>query len=371
MKVPYFVPWITNKDKATILKSLDGRWLTNGPFLKKFEDKFSKTLESKYSIGCSSATHALHMSLKALGIKKGDEVIVPTFTFASTADVVRYCDAKLRLCDVDLETYNITPLELEKNLSSSTKAVIVVHYGGQACDMKQIISLSKKYNFEIIEDCAHSLGSVYMKNFCGTLSRAGCFSFYPTKIITTGEGGMVTTNDKSINSKIKLFRSHNMTRNPKERESEATWKYDISTMGYNYRLDEIRSALGYSQLQRINRINNQRIKIAKLYNDAISSIPGLMIPKVSKNRNHIYHLYTIRVTENYPLTRDELFSKLHKLGIGTSVQYTPLHQLTYLKNKFKKSLFPNANLLYKQVLSLPIFPTMSKKQVDYVVTALK
>jgi perosamine synthetase len=371
MKVPFFVPWITDKDKTFILKSLDSRWLTNGPFLNKFETKFSKTLDCKYSIGCSSATHALHMCLKALGIKNGDEVIVPTLTFAATADVVQYCDAKLKLCDVDSETFNITPLEIEKNINSRTKAVIVVHYGGQACDMKEIISLSQKYNFDIIEDCAHSLGSMYMKKFCGTFSRAGCFSFYPTKIITTGEGGMVTTNEKLLNTKIKLLRSHNMTKNPRDRETEAIWKYDIPEMGYNYRLDEIRSSLGYSQLQRIKKINQLRLKIAKSYNHAIDNIPGLISPKISKDRNHIYHLYTIRVTDDYPLSRDELFSKLHKLGIGTSVQYTPLHQLTYLRQKFKESLFPNANLLYKQILSLPIFPTMSQKQVNYVIKALK
>ncbi|NIU02252.1 MAG: UDP-4-amino-4,6-dideoxy-N-acetyl-beta-L-altrosamine transaminase, partial [Nitrosopumilaceae archaeon] len=261
--------------------------------------------------------------------------------------------------------------DIEKKITSSTKAVIVVHYGGQACDMDSIISLSRKYSFDIIEDCAHSLGSTYKKKFCGNFSRAACFSFYPTKIITTGEGGMITTNEESIHHKIKSLRSHNMTKNPRDRENEATWKYDISEIGFNYRLDEIRSSLGYSQLQRINKINQLRIKIARLYEDAINSIPGLIPPKNSKCRNHIYHLYTIRITNDYPLSRDQLFKKLHKLGIGTSVQYTPLHHLTYLKNKFTNSNFPNANILFKQILSLPIFPTMSQKQVNYVINALK
>ena len=263
MKVPYFKPWITTLDKKNVLKALDQRWLTNGPFLFKFEERVRRYVGSRYAVGCSTATHALHMCLKSIGVTKNDQVIVPTLTFASTLDVVKYCGAKPVLCDVDLNTLNISTTEIEKNITNKTKAVIIVHYGGQACDMREILNLSRKYNFHIIEDCAHALGSTYKNNYCGTIGKAGCFSFYPTKIITTGEGGMITTNDKRIYDKTKLLRSHGITRNPKERESNAIWKYDILEMGYNYRLDEIRSSLGLSQMKRINQINNKRIKIAK------------------------------------------------------------------------------------------------------------
>jgi perosamine synthetase len=371
MKVPYFKPWITSSDKKNVLKALDQRWLTNGPFLFKFEEKVRKYINSKYTIGCSTATHALHLSLKSIGISKNDEVIVPTLTFAATSDVVKYCGAKPVLCDVDLNTFNISPKEIEKKITKKTKAVIIVHYGGQACDMKEILILSKKYNFSIIEDCAHALGSTYKNNYCGTMGKAGCFSFYPTKIITTGEGGMITTNNKNIHDKTKLLRSHGMTRNPKERESNADWKYDILEMGYNYRLDEIRSSLGLSQIKRINQINNKRIKIAKKYSKGLKLISGITIPKIKKDRNHIFHLYTIRITEDYPINRDQLFQKLHKKGIGASVQYIPLHLMSYHKNNCKSSDFPNASILKDQIISLPIYPTMTDKQIDFVISILK
>jgi len=372
MKVPYFVPWINNEDKRAVLKSLNQRWLTNGPMLKKFENKFQNYIGTNYAIGCSSATHALHLVMRSLGIKKNTEVIVPTLTFAATSDVVSYCGGTPVFADVDYETFNILPKEIENKISNKTKAIIVVHYGGQSCDMDQILRISKKYNIPVIEDCAHALGSSYKLKNCGNLGQAGCFSFYPTKIITTGEGGMITTNDKNIWSKSLLLRSHGMTKTPVEREIESKWKYDIKEMGFNYRLDEIRSSLGISQLKRLSQINKRRIKIADEYTKRISEIKGLIPPTIKKNRNHIFHLYTIKVNSEYHLTRNELFQNLSKKGIGSSVQYYPLHLMSYNKTKNnKKRDFPNSNRLKDQLLSLPIFPTMTKKQINYVVSCLK
>lgn len=373
MKVPFFTPWITDSDKKSVLKVLNQRWLTDGPALKKFENLFSKFIESKYSVGCSSATHALHLSLKSLGIGKNDQVIVPTMTFSATSDVVRYCGAEPILIDVDMDTFNILPEKIEEKITNKTKSIIVVHYGGQSCDMDKIMKLSKKYGLQIIEDCAHALGSTYKNVKCGNIGKAGCFSFYPTKIITTGEGGMITTNDNSLQLKSRLLRSHGMDKTPSIREGKALWKYDIIEMGYNYRLDEIRSSLGLSQLKRVNQINKMRIKIAKKYNQSLQTIKGITIPKIKKDRNHIYHLYSIKVEDSYKLSRNELFKKLSQKGIGTSVQFYPLHLMSYNNTKYKnkKNEFTNSNKLKNQLLSLPIYPTMKEKQVNYVISCLK
>jgi len=372
LKVPYFIPWITNEDKKAVQSVLSNRWLTNGPTLEKFENKIGKFLGSKYSLGVGSATHALHLALRSIGVGKGDEVIVPTFTFAATANAVLYCGAKPILTDVEYDTFNISPKQIQKKITKKTKAIIPVHYGGQSCDMDEIKSISKKHDLFVIEDCAHALGSKFNNELCGNIGDLGCFSFYATKVITTGEGGMVTTSTKKLYEKVKLLRSQAMTVQAKERETKAKWKYDVVDLGYNYRLDEMRAALGLSQIKRIKQINQMRQKIAKKYDFHLTKIKGITIPQKKSNRNHIYHLYSILIEKDFPLTRDELFSYLHKAGIGTSVQYCPLHFMSLYKKDYKNNLeFTNANLLKEQILCLPIFPKMTIKNIEFIVSKLK
>lgn len=372
MKVPYFVPWLTEDDRKSIEKVFKQRWLTNGPILKKFEEKFQKFIETKYSLGVTSGTHALHLAVRSLELKSTDEVIVPTLTFAATANAVLYCGAKPILTDIDYESMNISSKEIEKRITKKTKAIIVVHYGGQPCDMDQIIQLSKKHNLKIIEDCAHALGSTYKSKKCGSIGDLGCFSFFPTKIITTGEGGMISTNNQKFSEKIKLLKSQGMSVSANERETKAQWKYDIVELGYNYRLDEFRSALGLSQFNRVNIINQLRIKIAKKYDAYLEKVNGIIIPKKYDDRKNIYHLYTIKITKEFPINRDELFQKLFSKGVGASVQYYPLHLMTYYRKKLKikSNCFPNANKLKDQIISLPIFPTMTINELNYVTSII-
>ena len=371
MKVPFFVPWITNKDKQNVLKSLNQRWLTNGIFLQKFESNFQKYISSTYSIGVGSGAQALHLAVRGLGIGPGDEVIVPSFTFVATANAVTSCGAKPVFADVDLDTFNISIDSIEKLITKKTKAIIPVHYAGQSCDMDKINSISKKNNLKIIEDCAHALGSTFKNNKCGNLGAVGCFSFYPTKIITTGEGGMVTCNNLELFKKIKILKSQAMSISSNEREKLATWKYDVTDLGYNYRLDEIRSSLGFSQLFRVDQINKMRIKLASIYTNSLSKIKGIETPIIKDNRNHIFHLYSIKITDEYPLTRDELYQKLTQKGIGTSVQYTPVHLMSYYKKKNKNRSLKNSEKLMNQVLCLPIFPKMKLKEIQYVIKNIK
>ena len=372
MRVPYFLPWITNEDKKTVVQALDQRWLTNGPFLKKFEKGICNFLGTKYALGVGSATQALHLSLRAANIKSGDEVIVPTFTFVATANAVKYCNAKPVLVDVDPLTFNILPSEIEKKINKKTRAIVVVHYGGQSCDMDEILKIAKKNNLIVIEDCAHAFGSTYKKLACGSIGKTGCFSFYPTKIITTGEGGAISTNDNKMFKKIQILRSQGMNVSADEREEALEWKYDIIDLGYNYRMDEIRASLGFSQLKRVKKINKMREKIANLYNQKLQNINGIVIPHKKLDRNHIYHLYTIKITEDFHITRNELFKKLSKNGIGSSVQYVPIHLMSLYKKEYqeKSNSFPNANKIKDQVLSLPIFPTMNIRQIEKVVSII-
>lgn len=373
LKVPFFRPWVSEDDKKAVTKALDSRWLTNGPNLKNFEKGINNFIGTKFSLGVGSATHALHLAVKSLGIGNGDEVIVPTFTFAATANAAIYCGAKPVFVDVQPDTFNISPDCIEKKISKRTKAIIVVHYGGQACDMDEILKISSKYSIKIIEDCAHALGSTYRNNKCGNIGQIGCFSFYPTKVITTGEGGMLTTNNKKLYQQALLFRSQAMSVSAVEREKQSTWKYDIVDLGFNYRMDEMRASLGSSQLKRINKINKKRIDIAKKYDELIEKINGLTIPSIKHHRNHIYHLYTIKIEKKYPISRDKLFNKLSKKGIGTSVQYFPLHLMSYYKKnyKIKNNDFQIANSLKDKVLSLPIFPGMTDQEINYVVSQLR
>jgi len=371
MKVPYFVPWINDEDRRSVQASLEQRWLTNGPILQKFENKFSKYIGTNFSLGVGSGTQALHLALRAINVQKQDEIIVPSFTFAATANAVTYCGGKPILVDVTNDIFTIDPVKIRKKITKKTKGIVVVHYGGQSCEMEEIKQIARSAGIKLIEDCAHALGSTYQRKKCGSIGDAGCFSFYPTKVITTGEGGMVTTNKSEIYKKVRILRSQGMDIFPKEREKKATWKYDVVDLGYNYRLDEIRSALGLSQFKRVNQINNLRIKIAKKYNKLLQNIKGITIPATKSDRNHIYHLYSIKIEKEYPLTRDALFHKLHKNGIGTSVQYYPLHLMTYNKGKFSTKDFPISNQLKDLILCLPIYPTMTEKQIKYVVSKLK
>lgn len=368
-KVPFFIPWITDEDKKAVLEALASRWLTGGPKAKELERMFAKRVSVKHSVSVNSCTAALHLAMRALNIGPGDEVIVPVLTFAATANAPLFVGAKPVFADVDERTFNVSPEGIQDKITEKTKAIIVVHYGGQSCDMKEITQIAKRHDLYVVEDCAHSLGAEYMGQKTGGIGTIGCFSFYPTKIITTLEGGMVTTNDEKIAEQAKILREHGMTKSAFEREKKATWYYNVVCLGYNYRLNEVQAALGISQLKRVEEINKKRIEAAHYYTQKLKETNGIIPPYEAKDRTHVYHLYVIRVTERYGIDRDELYNRLSAKGIELSVHYTPLHLLTFYKRKFgsKKGDFPIAEKISKEILSLPLFPLISKAQIHYVV----
>ena len=368
IKVPFIIPEITKDDKNAVLNALNSTLLTDGPKLRKLESLFAKFSCAKFAVGVSNGTSALHLSLKALGIGKGSEVVIPNMTFIATASSVLLSGATPVLVDVN-EDLNVSIDSIKKSITSKTRAIIPVHFAGRACKIKEITSIAKKNNLSIIEDCAHGIGAKVNNKHVGTFGQLGCFSFYPTKNFTTVEGGMVITNSKKLADFVRSARNHGISKNLLSRFSRGKpWDYDVENPGYNYRLDEIRASLGINQMKRITKMNLLRKKAANYYTEKLGNVNGIVVPDKSINAEHVHHLYVIRITEEYPITRDMLFNKLLKRGIRTSVHYKPLHMFTAFKKMAKISgSLANSKGVYSQILSLPIYPSISKKQQDLVI----
>lgn len=369
IKVPFFSPEITFQDKKSVNNALNSTLLTDGPKLGEFEDKFARFTGAKYAVGVSNATSALHLSLKACGIGKNDEVIIPDMTFVATASAVLLSNATPVLADVEKDDLNISIKSIEESISSRTKAILPVHFAGKACNMNKIKKIADKHDLLIIEDCAHAVGSRINDKHVGTFGNAGCFSFYPTKNITTLEGGMVITNSKKTADYVKTLRNHGILKSLSERYSHGRpWEYDVLEPGYNYRLDEIRAALGINQLKRIEQINARRRRAFEYYNKKLATKNGIVTPIIPKDSSHAFHLYIIRVLKEYGISRDRLFEKLLEKGIRSSVHYKPIHEFAVFRNKAKiKSSLENSKQLYKEILTLPLYPQISKNLQDLVV----
>ena len=372
IKFPAYEPWISKEDEKIISKTLKQSMLTLGPQLEKFESDFCKYSKAKYAVAVSNCTAALHLSLMALGIKENDEVIIPDLTFVADANAVLACNAKPVVADINKENFFLSLSNIKKNITKRTKAIIPVHIYGQVCNIDEILDLAKDNNLKVVEDCAHAVGTFHKSKHVGTLGSTGCFSFYPTKNITTAEGGMVTTNSKEIAEKVRQLRSHGMTKSLKSRySSEYPWVFDIVEPGYNYRLDEIRSALGITQLKRIKKINELRKKASLYYHKNLQNIPGIILPDMVTDRSHSYHLYTIRVTKPFKLSRNQLYKKLKDNGIRTTVYWMPIHEYAAYRKFAKKSSIVNTTKTYDEILALPLFPNISKKHQDAVIKVIK
>ena len=372
VKFPAYEPWISNDDKRIVNAALDQTMLTFGPQLEKFESDFSKYTKAKYAIAVSNCTAALHLSLKALGIKEKDEVIIPDLTFVADANAILACNAKPVIVDINKNNFFLSISNLKKNITKKTKAIIPVHIYGQVCNIDEIFDIAKANNLKVVEDCAHAIGTFHKSKHVGTIGSTGCFSFYPTKNITTAEGGMVITNSKNIADKVRQLRSHGMLKSLKSRYAGSyPWVFDILEPGYNYRLDEIRCALGISQLRRIAKINKMRKTAASYYHSKLHNITGVILPDMVRDKSHSYHLYTIRVTKSFGMSRNQLFKKLKQAGIRTTVYWMPVHKYTAYQKFAKKSNVNNTTKIYDEILALPLFPNISKTHQDNVIKVIK
>lgn len=372
-KVPFFVPNISADDRKAVIDALKSPLLTDGPKLREFESTFAKFTGAKYAIGVSNATSALQLTLKSLGIKKGDEVIVPDITFVATVNAVLLCNATPVLVDVQKEDLNISIESVKNSITKKTKLILPVHMAGKVCKINEIIKIAKHNDLLVLEDCAHAIGARTEGKHVGMFGNAGCFSFYPTKNITTIEGGMIITNSKKIAKYVTSARNHGLSRSLMNRFSHGKpWDYDVVEPGYNYRLDEVRSALGLSQLKRLKELNLLRRKACEYYKKKLESVKGVITPQISQKDDNVYHLYITRITKEYNLSRDKLFTIFAKEGITTSLHYKPLHKFTAYKKTAKiYDELKNSNELYDEIISLPLYPKISRGQQDLVIECIK
>jgi len=362
MKIPLCKPVIGNEEIKLLNKSLKSGWLTHGPYNKKFESLFIKKFNTKYAIAMNSCTSALECAVKSLGVK--GEIIIPSFTWVSTANAVLNCGSKPVFADVDYNTRNINLLNIKKCITKKTIAIIVVHFAGLPCDMNEIVRFCKKKNIKIIEDSAETLGAKVNNKFTGTFG-IGCFSFFPTKNITTTEGGMLTTNNEYIDKYVRKLIAHGINKNMNKK----FWHREAVLPGHNFRLPNHLAALGYSQLKKIEKFNRSRNKIADLYNLELLKLSNtITIPHKPRGFTHSYQMYTITVDQKI---RNKLLHFLKENGIEASAHFDPpLHAQKYLKKYFKKKL-PITEKLSKEIITLPIFPDMTKKEVLYVIKTIK
>lgn len=346
-------------------------WLTMGAKTIEFEQKFASYVGAKHAVGVNSCTAGLHLALDAIGLKEGDEVLVPTTTFTASAEVVVYFKAKPVLVDVDPETLCIDPVDAERRITSKTRAIIPVHYSGQPCDMDAIQDLAARYKLHVIEDAAHSLPASYHGVRIGAISELTAFSFYATKTLTTGEGGMVTTDNSDLAARMRIMRLHGIGRDAWKRYSaEGSWYYEVLDSGFKYNLTDIQSAIGLVQLDRCDEMRSAREKIAARYTKEFAMTQTLQVPTVRDNCDSAWHLYVLRLNlEQVSITRSEMIEKLRERGISCSVHFIPLHMHPFYKQTYGYNTedFPVASEEYMRYFSLPIFPGMSSTQIDYVI----
>lgn len=374
MEIPFHKAYITDEEITEVVDSLKSGWLTMGPKTVRFEEEFADYLGTRHSIALNSCTAALHLALKAINLQPGDEVIIPTMTFTATGEVVCYFNAKPVLVDVDRDTHNIDVKEIEKAITPRTKAIIPVHYAGQPCNMDEIIQLAKEYKLNVIEDAAHSLPAWYKNIKIGTIGDITCFSFYATKTLATGEGGMVTTENDEWADKIRILRLHGISKDAWKRYSdEGSWYYEVIDAGYKYNMTDIQAALGLAQLKKVEWMWERRKEIAQKYTEAFKSRKEIIIPYIKPDRVSAWHLYVIKLNlEALSIDRTKFIEELKTRGIGTSVHFIPLHRHPFYRNTFGYEVkdFPNSEWIYERIISLPIYLGMTEDEVGYVIEGI-
>lgn len=372
--LPYAQQWVDEEDVGEVVKVLKSDFLTTGPKIEEFEKRFADYVGAKYAVSISNGTAALHAACFAVGINEGDEVITSPITFAASANCVLYQGGKPVFADINPKSYNIDVEDIERKITKKTKAIIPVDFTGQAVDIDGINEIAKKYGLVVIEDAAHSLGAEYKGKKIGSLVDMTTFSFHPVKHITTGEGGMITTNDEKLYNKLKLFRTHGITRDKEilHNKEEGPWFYEQLELGYNYRMTDIQAALGISQLNKINGFLKRRREIAKKYDEYLKNIDGIILPYQESFSKSAWHLYVIQLElEKFKVGRKEIFEALQAENIGVNVHYIPVYYHPYYKRLgYEKGLCPNAEKLYERIITLPLYPKMKDKDIEDVVNAM-
>jgi perosamine synthetase len=371
--IPYSRQSIDEDDIHAVVEVLRSDWLTTGPMVEKFEQAVADFVGAKYAVAVSSGTAALHCAMYAAGIGPGDEVILPPMTFVATANAVVFQGGTPVFADVDPDTLLINPAEVEKKITPRTKAIIAVDYAGQPCDYDALRAIADRYHLILIADACHSLGAEYKGRKVGTLADLTVFSFHPVKHITTGEGGMVMTNNAEYVEKMRRFRNHGIATDHRQRTEDGTWYYEMVDLGHNYRLTDFQCALGLSQLRKMPGWIARRREIAARYDRAFAEIPVVRPLKALDDRKHAYHLYVIRLCrEGQDVGRSVIFDSLRKSGIAVNVHYIPVHLQSFYEKEYgtKRGQCQVAEAAYEGLLSLPIFPRMTEQDVGDVIMSM-
>lgn len=358
--IPVSIVQIDDDSIKAVQDVLKSGQLAQGPKVDEFEKAFANYIGTKYAVAVNSGTAALHTALFASGIGHGDEVITTSFSFIATANCCLFCGATPVFADIDENTFNISPSSIEKKITSKTKAIIIVHLYGQSCDMDEILKICRKHNLILIEDACQAHGAEYAGRKVGSFG-VGCFSFYPTKNMITGEGGMLTTDDEEIAKKVRMFRAHGQNQ-----------KYVHDVLGYNFRMTDIAAALGLCQLKSLDIANGKRVKNAAYLSEHIGQIKGLLPPYIAPGRNHVYHQFTVRVTKDFKLSREELQQTLSEKNIGSAIHYPiPIHKQPLYKKLGYNDCLPVTEAIAREALSLPVHPYLLDEDLRTIVKALK
>lgn len=372
--LPLTRPWIGQEEKLEVMDTLNGVWLSRGPKVSQFEEEFQNYTKANYAIAVCSCTAALHVSIVAAGVKDGDEVITSPITFPATTNAILYERATPVLVDVDRNTFNMVPELIEERITARTKAIIPVHMAGQPCDMDKILEIARRHNLAVIEDAAHAIGAKYGEKHVGTLGDAGCFSFYASKNLVTGDGGMIIADDKKFAEFARVISLHGMSTTAWKRYSkEGSANWELVYPGFKYNMTDIEASLGIHQLRKIELITSLRQKWSGLYDQLLADLPEITLPHRAPGRRHACHLYVITLdVDRLGVTRDQFMEILKAENIGCGIHFISVHLQPYYQKRFayRAEDYPNAAWLSDRILSLPLFPQMTETDVQDVSRAL-
>jgi dTDP-4-amino-4,6-dideoxygalactose transaminase len=386
--LPFSEPWVGADEMRELLATLDSGWLTTGPRTERFERAFREYVGTQEALATNSCTAALHLALRALDIGPGDAVVTSPFTFAATANVIVHCGAEVLFADIHPDSYNLDPAAVEgmcleqcepepggglrvTRSGNRLRAIVAVHYGGQSCAMDELGALAGRFRLVLLEDAAHAAGARYRGRPVGALGHAACFSFYPTKNMTTGEGGMLTTDDRTLAARARRLSQHGISRDGWQRYcAEGSWRYDVEEAGFKYNMADLQAALGLHQLKRLDGFVERRRRLAALYDRALAGRPDLIVPREQPGCFHSRHLYPVEITSQ-SVSRDRFIERLRERRIGSSVHFIPLHLTSFYQRScgFRRGDFPVAERVFERIVSLPIYPAMSDEQAAQVVEA--
>jgi len=384
-KVPLADLDLGEEEIAAVTDVLRSRWLSMGPITAEFEQRFAEYIGVKYAFAVTNCTAALHLAHLALGAGPGDTIICPSLTFVATANAIRYTGATAVFADVTSEdNLNISPDDIEAKIDETTKGICVMHYGGYPCDMERIMGIARQHNLYVVEDAAHAPGAACwvtdqhtlayhakpkkVLKRCGSIGDIGCFSFFSNKNMTTAEGGMITTNNTELADKIRVLRSHGMTSLTWDRDQGHSFSYNVVSLGYNYRIDEIRSSIGLIQLQKLDENNRKRGETTNIYKEMLDDVPGISVPFVRSELISSYHLFPLLLDEDR--NRSDFMEFMKLKGIQTSIHYPPIHKFTSFINS-QNNYLPVTDSIAGRIVTMPLYPTIKREQLDYTTTAIK